>query len=174
MDLTTKLVLLLAPAKAPRVSELRSLNPRSVQWLWDGACIRIQGNDLVKTQRGGAPRVFFVPTLPNNVALCPVECLKQYIKTTDTLRTKDQQKERLFLTTVRPHTSDHRHCGSLAEDGPEEGRRQHQPFKAHSAHGAATTAAVTAGVTMAAEAGWRGESTFLTHCYRSHPLVNFG
>ena len=102
MNLTTNLGLLLALAKAPRVSELQSWNPRTVQWLPDGA--GIQGNDPAKTQRGGSPRVFFVPALPGNVAFYLVECLKQYIKMTNTMRTTDQQKERLFLATVQPHT----------------------------------------------------------------------
>ena len=47
MNLTTKLVLLLALAKAPKVSELHSWNPPTVQWLPDLACI--QGNDPAKT-----------------------------------------------------------------------------------------------------------------------------
>ena len=126
MDLTTKLVLLMALAKAPRVSELRSLNPRTVQWLPDGACI--QGNDPAKTQRGGAPRVFFVPTLPNNVALCPVVCLKQYIKTTDTLRITDQQKERLFSAAVRLASrgrSGMSHCPRRWQDGFRHGGETH-------------------------------------------------
>ena len=176
MDLTTKLVLLLALAKAPRVSELRLLNPRTIQWLLDGACI--QGNDPAKTQRDGAPRVFFVPTLPNNVALCPVDCLKQCIKTTGMMRTTDQQKERLLLTTVRPHTSATADTVShWLKMALKKASVNTNHFKAHSACGAATTAAVTAGVTMAdilAAADWRGESTFLTRYYRPHPLANFG
>ena len=145
MDLTTKLVLLLALAKAPRVGELQSLNPRTIQWLPDGACN--QGNDPAKTQQGIVPRVFFVPTLPNNVGLCPVECLRHHIQTTDMLRTMDRQKERLFLIGIRPHTPATRETVSrwLKEALKKAGIITNH-FKAHSARGAATTAAVTARV----------------------------
>ena len=118
-----------------------------------------------------------MPTLPSNVAFYPVECLKQYIKTTNTMRTTDQQKERLFLTTVQPHTPATTDTVSrwLKKALKKAGVNTNH-FKAHSARGAATTAAVTAGVTMAdilAAADWRGESTFLTRYYRPHPLAKF-
>ena len=76
--------MLLALTSAKRKSDVHTLDLAIVQFLPEGVAFRIPG--LTKTRAPGKDAVFFFPALKDNAHLCPVACLKEYIKKTAKLR----------------------------------------------------------------------------------------
>lgn len=172
--LSKKLCLLFALAKASRVSELCKLDTRFMRILPDGAEFVLTGP--TKTQRGGAPKRFFVPNLPDNSILCPIQCLQTYINVTKPVRLSPQQ-DQLLLSTRRPFlpvssSTVSRWVTSVIRDAG-----VGQGFTAHSTRSASATTARAVGVPLAdvlASADWSQENTFVRHYYRPNPLGRFG
>ena len=94
--------MLLALTSAMRQSDLHALDLTFVQFLPQGVEFRIPG--LTKTRTPGKDVVFFFPSLTDNVQLCPVACLKEYIKKTEKLCNHSSVSKPLFLATQKPYS----------------------------------------------------------------------
>ena len=91
-----------ALTSAKRQSNLHALDLAFVQFLPEGVDFRIPG--LTKTKTPGQDVVFFFPALKDNVQLCPVACLREYIKKTAKLRNHSGVSRPLFLATQKPYS----------------------------------------------------------------------
>ena len=174
-DLSLKLVLLLALAKAPRAKELCLLSYRAMQERPDGISFRLTAP--TKTQRGGAMKEFFVPVFVSSSSLCPVACLHAYLQKTAVFRTPSD-KGVLLISSQKPHdpvavsTVSRWIKSGLAKCGIDVSK-----FSGHSTRGVAATAAREAGVSMEvvlASADWSTPHTFISHYFRPHALSSFG
>ena len=172
--LSWKLCMLLALAKAARVSEICHLDIRAMRFLADG--VEFELTHVTKTQRSGGPRKFFVPGLPADPILCPVECIKAYLDVTRSSRTTPAQSA-LVVSTRRPFqpvstSTVARWVTTLLQAAGVE-----SDFSAHSTRSASTSAARQAGVSLAdvlATADWSRPNTFIRHYYRPHSQASFG
>ena len=164
-QLSEKLVTLLALSRAPRISELHSLSTAAIRFLPDG--VEFVLTSPTKTQRHGAPKVFFVPSLPQDPLLCPVACVRDYLAVTKPQRISGRTA--LFLATRQPY---HPVCKSTLARWVKSVLQQAgvgECFGAHSTRGASATAAREGGVSLAdvlATADWSQEHTFIRHYYR--------
>lgn len=174
-DLTWKLTLLMALAKAPRASELHALDCRYLQRLPDGVLFLL--TELTKTQRGGGPQQFFLASFSDDADLCPVRCLDAYLARTAALRQTEAPAQPLLIAVIRPHrgvttdTISRWLKAALAKAGVDTSE-----FSGHSTRGASTSTARESGVTMAdvlAAADWSRPSTFVSYYYRPHVLRGF-
>lgn len=173
-QLTSKLCMLLALAKAARVSETCQLNTGTMRFLPD--CVKFDLTQLTKTQRHGGPKQFFVPSFADDPLLCPVECIKAYLEVTRPNRVTPAQ-DALLLATCRPFqpvstSTISRWVSTLLRDAGVD-----HCFSAHSTRGASSSAARSAGVSLAdvlAAADWRQPNTFMRHYYRPCSQSEFG
>ena len=100
--LSRKCAMLLALTSAKRQSDLRALDLASVQFLPEDVEFRIPG--LTKTRAPGKDVVFFFSALKDNVQLCPLACLREYIKKTAKLRNHSGVSQPLFLAIQKPYS----------------------------------------------------------------------
>ena len=175
VDLTSKLVMLMALANADRASDLNSLDTRYMQYTQTGVTFKIPG--LTKTRRSGPPIVAFYPVLESNTSLCPVSTLKAYMEATKEIR-QETKHVALFLSVKKPHNPVSNSTVSrwlkalMAKAGIDTTR-----FKAHSTRAAATSKAKATGVSMAdilKAAVWSRESTFEQFYHRPIQASTFG
>ena len=172
--LSWKLWMLLALAQAARVCEICHLDIRAMRFLADG--VEFELTHVTKTQRSGGPRKFFVPGLPADPILCPVECIKAYLDVTKSSRTTPAQSA-LVVSTRRPFqpvstSTVARWVTTLLQAAGVE-----SDFSAHSTRSAFTSAERQAGVSLAdvlATADWSRPNTFIRHYYRPHSQASFG
>ena len=164
-QLAEKLVMLMALARAPRVSTIRLLSMQNMRRQPNG--IQFVLTQPNKKQRvGSAPKKFFVPMFARNSSLCPAVCLDEHFFRTSTLWSGTDTG--LFISTRLPYqavtssTLDRWVKKVLQASGVP------SSFTAHSARGASTTAAAISGVTMAevlVAADWSSQHTFIKHYY---------
>jgi integrase len=169
-QLSKKLATLLALATFLRVSELSSILRQSVNFSSTGVSFSL-GRPR-KAQHGGALRTIVVDKLSDPL-ICPVQCLGNYIYTTDVKR---NEKNGIFLLlgVIAPYN----HVSSssvsrwiksvLLEAGID------ASFTAHSTRSAAASQAVAQGVpidSILAAGDWAAESTF-TRFYRRPTTTN--
>ena len=129
-----------------------------------------------KSGSADKPAEAFFARFDQDKRLCPVECLRQYLKSTRDIRPviPSSQPDRLFISFIRPHkpvTSTT--LGRWLRNFMKAAGIDSQIFKAHSVRGASTTAAANAFVplsTIMAMADWSSSSTFRTFYYK--PLFN--
>ena len=109
----------------------------------------------------------FISVFPQEENLCPVKCLAEYEKRTQSWRSENSQ---LLLAIIAPHkpvTS-----SSIArwlKDILESSGVDISLFSAHSTRSASASAAALSGMTtmdIMRRAGWSQESTFCTFYYR--------
>ena len=172
--LSRKLAFLLAITSAERGSELVAHDLRFKRFHPEGVSFNLP--ELTKGVRVGKPlKTSFYSSFPENKLLCPCSCLKEYELRTQAFRPESiSEPNKLFLSVNKPHKP----VGSatlsqwvkkcLLEAGIDS-----QVFKAHSKRGAATSAALRAGISIpeiVRLADWTKGTTFKTFCYR--PLWN--
>ena len=100
--LSRKCAMLLALSSAKRQSDLHALDLAFMQYLPEGVEFKIPG--LTKTRLPEKDVTFFFPALKGNVQLCPVACLREYIKKTENHRNRSGDGQPLFLATQRPYS----------------------------------------------------------------------
>ena len=122
-----------------------------------------------------------IPRFREDKILCPVECLKAYIRVTSCFR-KKQGCHQLFLSCQAPHKPvQSSTIARWIKQILEASGLDTEVFSAHSTRGAASTAAALAGSStqqIMARAGWSSEDTFCQHYYRppaeANTVVNLG
>ena len=137
--------MLMALARAPRVSTIRLLSIQNMRRLPNG--IQFVLTQTNKKQRvGSAPKKFFVPSFAHNSSLCPAVCLDDHLSRTSTWRSGTDTG--LFISTRLPYQAVR--SSALARWVKKVLQASGVPssFTAHSTRGASTTAAAISGVTM--------------------------
>lgn len=167
--LSQKLALLMALVQASRTSELQALDLRFRVYKPSGVSFKLASLTKKRTP-GLPPKELFFGAFSKDKHLCVVECLKQYKKVTEGIRSRGSDTRPLFLSYTRPYgpvTSQriaHWIKDLLAKAGIDTG-----VFKAHSVRGASTTAAECKGVTLTdilSTADWSTDTTFRRFYYR--------
>ena len=172
-NLTSKTLMLLALASAGRVADLFLCDTRFITVTEEKAVLGLAG--LRKTQRvGQAAQALEVTRLAEDAPLCPVASLDEYLQRTAGHR---GSKTQLFLSIRRPFgpvskaTLARWMCELLAAAGVVAN------FTAHSVRGAATSAALAKGLSVAEilkAADWRRVSTFRKYYSRTLDASCFG
>ena len=169
--LTHKLAMLLALANANRCSDLAALDLQFCSMQSDGAKFMIPG--LTKTRRTGPPKEAFFAYYSQNKKLCPVSTLIVYRQRTKDLRPSGNQG-RLFISVRRPHHPvKSATIGHWLKKVMEQSGIDTTIFSAHSTRGAATSKAVSAGVSIPEilkAADWSTPSTFSRFYHR--PVIS--
>lgn len=159
-QITLKTVLILALATFARVSELASINHRSL-WIEEE---RLTFSILKprKSQSSGPLATFQVQCLEADREICPVKCVTAYVEATKSLRS--QHGNKLFIALKPPHepvggSSIARWIKvALGQAGVNT-----SVFSAHSTRGAAASKALANGIPcdqILAAASWKRASTF--------------
>lgn len=171
--LTKKLVILLALCTAHRVQTLSLIHIENIHFDLAGAKIVI--TSPIKTSGPGREQpVLFLPYFKENLNICPVITLKDYLTKTESYR---QGVPNLLLTYKPPFKKATAQTISrwiktmLSESGIDTAT-----FKAHSTRHASTSAARAAGVSIDAirkTAGWTSAS-FTFARYYNRPIVDSG
>ena len=153
-----------------RVSALTKLDLRHCRVLPEGVEFTLSA-----PRKGGStdqlPKAFFAH-FPSNSKLCPVESLRSYLKATRTIRATipSSKVDPLFISYVKPHKpitamSLGRWLHTLLKDSGV----NTSIFKAHSVHGASTTAAANYSIPLSEilrMADWSSSSTFEKFYYK--------
>ena len=100
--LTLKLTVLLALVCRARGHELHAINPQAISWFDDQVVCHILGTTKTKTI-SKPKRVCEILKFPSSNNLDPVQCLRAYLNLTASQRETNMQKDRLFLSFIRPH-----------------------------------------------------------------------
>ena len=172
--ISMKLVTLFALTCPERISALASLDLRYCSVLPEGVSFKL----TVPRKTGSAdkPAEAFFARFDKDKKLCPVECLRQYLKLSRKVRPviPSSLPDRLFISFIRPHkpvTSTT--LGRWLRTFMSAAGIDSKIFKAHSVRGASTTAAANAFVPLSSimsMADWSSASTFRTFYYK--PLFN--
>ena len=169
-QLSRKLAFLLASTSAERGSELVAHDLRFKRFHPEGVSFNLP--ELTKSVRvGKSLKTSFHASFPENKLLCPCSCLREYEIRTQAFRPKSvSEPNKLFLSVNNPHkpvcsaTLSHWVKNCLLEAGIDS-----RVFKAHSTRGAATSAALRAGISIpeiVRLADWTNETTFKKFYYR--------
>ena len=176
--LSQKIALLMSLVEASRTSELQALDLRFRVFKPEGVIFRLPS--LTKKRITGAPpKELFFASFPSNPKICPVSCLRSYEKRTVQFRQMDQSvAQPLFISYIKPHkpvTS--QRIAHWIKDLLGQAGVDTSVFKAHSVRGAAATAALNKGVTLAdilQAADWSSDTTFRRFYYRPTSSTSFG
>ena len=175
-ELTWKLAMLLCLTRPSRSSDLCGLDLNFRQYIPEG--VTFQASSLAKQSRSAKPRAeFFFPAFQGSQCLCPVATLWAYEDRTRGLR-KTAAQSKLFLGVVKPHnpvapSTVARWLRSMMEKAGIDT----SVFKAHSARGAAVTAAANAGITtedILKAADWSSDTVFKNFYYKPTRDTRFG
>ncbi|KZS06436.1 Uncharacterized protein APZ42_030117 [Daphnia magna] len=160
LPLACKLVTLLSLATMSRVSELASIDRKSV--IFSENSVNFSLCKPRKSQRARPLRSLTVTKL-QDPSIDPVPCLGLYVHSTDTLRSGINE-HRLLIGSVKPHKPV---SGSTVarwiKKQLEEASVDTSTFSAHSTRGAAASKAATLGVpiqSILSAADWASESNF--------------
>lgn len=158
--LSWKLTLLLLLCTAQRGQTVWLLKLSGMQYVDEGVVFAMQ--DLLKHNKPGDPlSIIKVAKFPEDTRLCPVQCLKAYVRKTKEIRGEINQ---LLISTVKPYRAIGRNTVSnwvkrmLDLAGVDTGK-----YKAHSTRAAATSMVTKKGIDVNAllrVASWKSELTF--------------
>ena len=159
-QITLKTVLLLALSAFLRVSELASIDVKSLRF--GESEVRFSLLKPRKAQSSGPLQNLTVKKHPEDSQICPVSCLRSYIERTKKLRAKNERE--LFVGLVPPHKV----VGSCSiarwiKHALRLSKIDTSVFSAHSTRGAAASSALVSGVScdqILKAASWKRESTF--------------
>ena len=169
-----KLTTLLAFSRPCCSADLAGLQLSYLKITPEGATF--MANYLAKQSRPGWPlKEFFFLSLPNNLVLCPVSTLQEYIDQTKQFREgKDRvHKDNLFIATTWGHnTVTSATIATWIKATLMKASVDTSIFKAHLVRGATTKAAAMAVISIPEilEAGgdWSTQSVFERFYYRPH------
>ena len=149
-QLSYKLAILMALVGAGRVSELQALDLRFQLYRPDGILFELPLLGKKRTV-GAPPKQIIFEAFPLDKNLCVVECLQCYEdRTRQFCPSTVEQPNPLFLSYVQPHKAiTSRTLAHWITNSMEEAGVNTSIFKAHSVHGASSTAAAEKGVLIA-------------------------
>jgi len=140
-QLSNKFAILMALVSASRVLELQALDLRYQLYYPDGVHFELPSLGKKRTV-GAPPKQVVFEAFSADKKLCVVECLGCYEDTTSQFRSGgENQPNPLFISYIKPHKA--------ITNIMEEAGINITIFKAHSVHGASSTAAAEKGVLMA-------------------------
>lgn len=164
--ITKKLVILLALCTGHRVQTFSLIKLDNILFSENGTQIII--TDIIKTSAPGRNQpILFLPYFKENISICPVTVLSDYISSTKNVRPEGTHN--LLITHKRPHKAATSQTISrwikqvLSESGVDV-----SVFGAHSTRHASTSAASSAGVsieTIRKTAGWTNTSNSFARFY---------
>jgi hypothetical protein len=174
-ELTKKLTLLLALLHATRTQTLQHINVDYIHFNKENNYVCIYIPSILKsTTPTFHQKPLELSAFPENVKLCPVNCLNEYLNRTELIRenlpkkTTEKNNPRLLLLSYRhPHlpvgqSTIARYCRSALEQCGIDIKT----FSAHSTRHSSTSKAEGLGVTtkeLCRAAGWRSDSSFRRH-----------
>lgn len=173
IQLSRKTVTLLALTTLLRGAELASIQFNSI--CFSNSKVSFTLGKLRKSQRTGPLQQISIDRWPENLAICPVNSLEDYIKATAATR-NDSNRSSLFVSTTRPFqpvTSST--IGRWIKDQLGEAGIDTSIFAAHSTRGAAASKAVSSGVpihSILKQGSWARESTFAKFYHRDVSSAN--
>lgn len=174
-NLSLKLAVLMALTSANRSSDLHALDLKFRRYTPEGVIFILP--TLTKTRRSGPPKESFYCRFKEQI-LCPVRTLQIYEQYKESLRKRDSEENRLFISFQKPHKPV---CSSsiarwmktvLSSAGVDTDQ-----FKAHSTRAAAASAAKSAGVSLKdimTMADWSRENTFTRFYHKPVVQAEFG
>ena len=162
--------MLLALTRPSRSMDLHSLDI-SLMWSNPEGLSFLPSRPAKQTKAGKTAPHFFFPKFEDKPIICPVKTVSQYIKVTEPLRVRsDEKATQLFIACIKPHnpvtsSTIARWLKSMLE----EAGIDIAIFKAHSTRGASVSAAAQKGVTTSdilQAADWSTESVFRRFYYK--------
>lgn len=158
--LSWKLAMLLLLCTAQRGQTIWLMKISGMSFVQEGVVFRMQ--DLLKHNKPGDPlSVIRVASFAEDTRLCPVRCLKAYVRKTKDLRGDIDQ---LLISTIKPYRAIGRNTVSnwvkrmLEQAGVDTGK-----YKPHSTRSASTSMVTSKGIDVNAllkVASWKSEQTF--------------
>jgi len=170
-ELSMKLVTLMALTNADRASDIQALDIKGLSYSPEGAVFKKV--HLTKTSRPGHMPDSFYASYEEDMKLCVVTHLKEYISRTTTFR----QTSSLILSHIKPHgrasspTISRWMLSMMSRAGIDT-----QRYKSHSTRAASTTKATERGLTfdqLQKCANWTNQSTFQKFYYRPRQHSTF-
>jgi len=172
LDLSRKVVTLIALANADRCSDLAALDRDYLRWTPSGVQFR-----LTKTRTVGPPRTVRYLSLPSDTEVCPASSLPLYLSKTAERVCGLSQPKPVFLTSRKPFR---RAClgtlGHWIKDILMKSGFDTEQFSAHSTRSASTSWACAKGVSVSEilkVANWSSGSTFEHFYHRSQGSLAF-
>lgn len=171
--LTAKLTTLLALVTAQRVQTLSKIDVKNITIDEKGVIIRVPST-LKTSAVGRCQPSLILPAFTENLKICPVHCLKTYLKRTEVLRRPTE--DGLLITFKKPHkraspqTISRWIKQTLIKSGIDT-----NIFTAHSTRHAATSAAAMRGIdveTIRRTAGWTEKSEVFAKFYHRPILTD--
>jgi hypothetical protein len=161
MQLSRKTSTLLALTSLLRCAEMAAIQAQSISFTNSGVTF-ILGN-LRKAQRAGPLHKISIKRWPDDLAICPVATLEDYIKRM-LARRNDVNKNTLFLSTTKPFQPvSSSTIGRWIKDQLKSAGVDTNIYTAHSTRGAAASKSAASGVPIQAilkQGHWSRESTF--------------
>ncbi len=155
--LTFKLVTLLALLTGQRVQTLFFVDIRNVEFRNVGVVIRM--GDMLKQSRPGYHlNEMSLPSYPSDEALCPVSCLRTYLRRSEPLR---KGNSKLFVSHAPPHASVSKTTiARWIKETLKLAGIDTSIFTPHSTRAASTSQAKVPLATILRTAGWSKDCTF--------------
>ena len=170
LELSKKLVTLLALTTLRRCSELASISLNSISFSSQGTSFILL--KPLKAQHSGPMKSITVGEWPTDIRICPVATMKEYIAICKPLRTISNS-DRLFITTTKPHVPvSTATIGRWIKSTLQKSGVDTRVFSAHSTRGAAASKAAAKGTNIQSildRGHWTKESTFARFYCRTVP-----
>ena len=167
--LSEKIVMLLLLLGGERINSLTTFSVESMQ-LTTNECTFIPCKLLKHSRPGYVHRPVTYKNYPQNIKLCPVRLITEYIKRRNNLLQGDTSLNSLFITYRKPIRAAHRDTmARWPKNIMNESGVDTKVFKPHSCLSASTSAATNAGVTIdnvLKQGNWTNGSTFYKYYFK--------
>ncbi|KAJ8706181.1 hypothetical protein PYW07_010958 [Mythimna separata] len=165
VDLTKKLVTILALTSAHRVQTLSLIKIKNIIFLADGVQIKVP--DIIKTSsKSSLQPCLHLKSYSSKLEICPVHTLKSYLIVTKNIR---KETDNLIITYKKPyHSASSQSISRWIKMTLNESGIDTSVFTAHSTRHASTSAASRAGLSIdliRKTAGWSGTSSTFARFY---------
>ena len=171
-EVSQKLAMLIALLSGQRCQTIHALDIKSMK-LQENKCVFTVNTKIKQSKRGRHVKPIELLGFKDNISLCVIQTLKEYLR-----RTKEKrQSDKLFLSYQKPYAPISKDTlARWVRDILSKAGVDTCVYGAHSTRAASTSAAAARGapidVIMKA-AGWSAESTF-TKYYKKTPAINMG
>ncbi|XP_065918390.1 uncharacterized protein [Dysidea avara] len=162
LQLSKKVVTLMALCNADRCSDLAALDRHYMRWT--SSSVQFSVVQLTKTRRSGPPRTVSFALLQDDNDICPVTNLCRYIEMTSPQVDTMSSPKPVFVTSKKPFRRERSATiGHWIKDTLKAAEVDTERFTVHSTRGASTSCAMAKGVPIAEilkVANWSSSSTF--------------